>query len=212
MELVVERIGLVGYEECLERQRALNELRKTNSIPDTLLVCSHDPVITLGRSTRSEHITTPRPDLEARGLKVLEVERGGSITYHGPEQIVCYPILDLKQHKQDVGWYIRNLEEVIIRTLADFGLNGFRIAGKTGVWTEPEAKIAFIGVKISRWCTFHGFSLNVKRCLTNFAYMNPCGLGEIVVTSIEELTNKSQPYEPIEERLVKHFRAIFDYS
>lgn len=179
-----------------------------------LLACSHNPVYTLGTSTLSEHLYFDRAAAEAKGIAVVEVERGGSVTYHGPEQAIIYPIIDLKRYRTDVGWYMRLLEEVVIRLLSEYGITGVRIAGKTGVWVavgsagEELSKIAFSGVRISRWCTMHGLSLNVLKCSERFKVINPCGLGDIGVTSIEELTGGGIDPQEAREGLMRCFLEL----
>ena len=179
---------------------------------DTILLCSHPPVITTGTSTKPEHLTTPAEILTAQGVPLVPIGRGGSVTYHGPEQLVAYPIIDLKNHKTDVGWYMRSLEEVIILTLRDFQIAGFRIPEKTGVWVRDDAKIAFIGVKISRWCTYHGVSINVRPCAERFSLINPCGLGSIQVTSLHEECDSKPTVEEVAARFKDNFATVFGYN
>ena len=185
---------------------------------DLLIICSHPPVITCGSSTKDEHLYTSSDLLAKEGIEVLKVERGGSITYHGPEQIVCYPILNLSRHRKDVDWYMRSLEEVVIKTLEEFEITGVRVQGKTGVWISDSEKIAFSGVRISRWCTFHGLSLNVEPCAHRFAAMNPCGLGAITVTSIAEVVASAHPSRSVPSRndiaasMTRWFCHVFGYE
>ncbi len=211
-KLDVRLLGIVDYQTTLELQRSLHQQLVASLIPDTLIVCSHNPVITCGTSTTDEHILVSEELLHARGMQLHKVERGGSATYHGPEQVVCYPIIDLKRHRTDVDWYMRSLEEVIVRTLGDWGVTGTRIPGKTGVWVDERSKIAFSGVRISRWCTRHGFSLNVYECSEQFKTINPCGLGDIRVISLSEVCSESISLDDVGQSIVAHFSEIFGYG
>lgn len=212
-DLEVYDLGTIEYHKALELQRYYHKKVIEGSQGDVLLACSHAPVYTCGTSTLDEHLYASAEELQAGGASVVHVERGGSITYHGPEQAVLYPIIDLHHHRTDVGWYMRSLEEVAIRTLREFGIDGIRIPGKTGVWIDNNTKIAFSGVRISRWCTLHGLSLNVLRCAERFSKINPCGLGAISVTSIEQLstTGAHTPQEAL-QRMIQHFYAVFQYQ
>ncbi len=211
-KLDVRLLGLVDYQTTLDLQRSLHQQLIDGRISDTLIVCSHNPVITCGTSTTDEHLLTSEDLLRARGIELHRVERGGSATYHGPEQVVCYPIIDLKRHRTDVDWYMRSLEEVIVQTLQDFGVLGRRIPGKTGVWLDDRSKIAFSGVRISRWCTRHGFSLNVLECSEPFKTINPCGLGDIRVISLSEVCSRPISLDDVSQRIVVHFSEIFGYG
>ena len=208
--VVVERLGQVDYHLCLEYQQKIHKEVLSGLRTDTLILCTHPPTITTGTSTKAEHLTTPILELEQRNLAPVTVSRGGSVTYHGPEQLLAYPILNLKHHKTDVGWYMRSLEEVVIETLRNNSVRGFRIEGKTGVWVRDDAKIAFIGVKISRWCTYHGVSLNVIKCSDKFNLINPCGLGEIQVTSIEEESPDTPSLQEVENSFSTAFATVFN--
>lgn len=208
--VVVEKLGLIDYQLCLEYQQRVHLEVVSGSRQDTLLLCTHPPSITSGTSTKPEHLITPAIELARRNLTPITINRGGSVTYHGPEQLIAYPILNLKHHKTDVGWYMRSLEEVVIHTLRLKSVHGFRIEGKTGVWVREDAKIAFIGVKISRWCTYHGISLNVFRCSDKFSLINPCGLGEIEVTSIEEECPDKTTLEEVQDSFTVAFRHVFN--
>jgi lipoate-protein ligase B len=211
LTLDVHQLGVTDYASTLELQRAYHREVIAGERGDTLLICSHHPVITLGSSTKPEHLFRSQEELEAAGFQVAKVERGGSVTYHGPEQIILYPILNLSHHKRDVGWYMRSLEEVVIRTLNNYGVTGLRIKGKTGVWTNEGSKIAFSGVRISRWCTFHGISLNVLPVYEHFALINPCGLGAIRVISLAEATSDNVLISEVSSLAVAHFTEVFGY-
>jgi lipoyl(octanoyl) transferase len=211
-KLDVRLLGLVDYQTTLDLQRSLHQQLVEGRIGDTLIVCSHNPVISCGTSTSDDHLFASEELLRGQGIELHKVERGGSATYHGPEQVVCYPIIDLKRHRTDVDWYMRSLEEVILRTLRDFGVSGIRVAGKTGVWLDDHTKIAFSGVRISRWCTRHGFSLNVFTCGDRFKMINPCGLGDIRVISLSEVCSQSISLDSVSQRIVAHFSEIFGYE
>lgn len=213
IKLEVYDLGVIDYAKCLELQRSYHRKLIDGVQGDVLLTCSHRPVITCGTSTEDEHFYTPTSEIEAGGTPVVSIERGGSVTYHGPEQAVCYPLINLHNHKTDVGWYMRALEEVVLTTLKDYGITGIRVPGKTGVWIDENAKIAFSGVRISRWCTLHGFSVNVLPCSHRFAPINPCGLGDIKIASIAELI-APQPVTVAEvtHKLISNFIQIFNYE
>lgn len=213
IKLEVYDLGVIDYAKCLELQRSYHRKLIDGVQGDVLLTCSHRPVITCGTSTEDEHFYTPSSEIEAGGTPVVSIERGGSVTYHGPEQAVCYPLINLHNHKTDVGWYMRSLEEVVLTTLKDYGITGIRVPGKTGVWIDENAKIAFSGVRISRWCTLHGFSVNVLPCSHRFAPINPCGLGDIKIASIAELI-APQPVTVAEvtHKLISNFIQIFNYE
>jgi lipoate-protein ligase B len=185
-ELWVAELGRRPYAEVLEIQRAAAAARITGEIPqDVLLLVEHPPVITLGRGARDPaHLTASPALLAARGVEVFEVERGGDVTFHGPGQLVGYPILDLARHRQDLHWYLRQLEELLIRALGTLGVTADRTPGLTGVWTCGR-KIASIGVHTRHWVTWHGFALNVSTDLSYFDLMVPCGISGVTMTSIE---------------------------
>ncbi len=198
------------YAEALALQRALVEERRANQIDDTLLLVEHPPVVTLGvrgDGGRSHILATPEA-LAVRGMEVFETGRGGDVTYHGPGQILGYPILDLKPDRQDVHRYVRDLEEVLIRVAADFGIVATRVEGLTGVWVGQE-KLAAIGVRISRWITSHGFALNVCTNLDDFALIVPCGIEDRGVTSLARLRVGADP-RTVECRIVERFCEVFE--
>src|SRR5579872_6699205 len=178
-------LGRMGYGEAFERQRALVERRKRGEIPDQFLMVEHPPTITLGRNGRMETLLAPEDELEGAGIAFHHTDRGGDITYHGPGQIVGYPIMDLREWKRDVVAYVRAIEQTIMDTLAEFNIAAGRLPGCTGVWVDGK-KIAAIGVHISRWVTSHGFALNHTTDLTYFQYIVPCGITK-PVTSMREL-------------------------
>lgn len=208
--LNVRRLGRVAYAEGLALQRALVEQRKAGAIDDQLLLLEHPHVLTLGvRGDGGRSHILAAPDLlAARGVEVHETGRGGDITYHGPGQIVGYPILDLKPDRQDVHRYVRDLEEVLIRTAADYGIDAGRVDGLTGVWVGRE-KLAAIGVRIARWVTSHGFAFNVTTDLDYFGLIVPCGIADRGVTSLERLLGRTVDRNEVEDRIVAHFCRVF---
>jgi lipoate-protein ligase B len=212
-QLEIYDLGRIDFFKALELQRHYHQKVIQGTQGDLLLGCTHEPVFTCGTSTLDEHLYSSLEELAMQGTPVVKIERGGSVTYHGPEQAIVYPIINLHHHRTDVGWYMRSLEEVAIRTLSEFGITGIRIPGKTGVWIDDNSKIAFSGVRISRWCTLHGLSLNVLDCSRAFSAINPCGLGPITVTSIAQLAPGTTPtVQDVLARLMAHFMAVFEYE
>lgn len=212
--LVVRRLGLMPYAEALALQRELVEARKADRMDDTLLLVEHPPVLTLGvrGDGGRSHILASREALAARGIEVFETGRGGDVTYHGPGQIVGYPIISLKPDRCDVHRYVRDLEEVLIRTAADYGIVAGRVEGLTGAWAGPDKreKLAAIGVRIARWVTSHGFALNVTTDLSAFDLIVPCGIADRGVTSLERLLGRAVERSDVEDRIVDHFCHVFD--
>jgi lipoyl(octanoyl) transferase len=208
--LDVRRLGLVPYADALAMQRALVEDRRAGKIDDLLLLVEHPHVLTLG--VRGDggraHILATADALAARGIEVHETGRGGDITYHGPGQIVGYPIVDLKPDRCDVHRYVRDLEEVLIRTAAGYGVVAERVEGLTGVWVGRE-KLAAIGVRIGRWITSHGFALNLSTDLDYFNLIVPCGLADRGVTSLARLLGRYIDRRDVEDRIVAHFCDVF---
>ncbi len=211
--LDVRHLGRMPYGEALVLQRALVADRQAGRIGDTLLIVEHPPVLTLG--VRGDggraHILATDAKLAARGIEIFEAGRGGDVTYHGPGQVVGYPIVDLKPDRQDVHRYVRDLEEVLIRAAAGFGVDAGRVKGLTGVWVGDE-KLAAIGVRISRWVTSHGFAFNVSTDLADFNLIVPCGIADRGVTSLAKLLGRPVDRSLVEERIVAAFRAVFDRS
>ena len=215
--LEVRRLGRVEYADGLALQQRLVEQRKHGEIPDHLLLLEHPDVITLGVKTRHDrsHVLETPEALAARGVAIVETGRGGDVTYHGPGQLVGYPILDLRPDRCDVHRYVRDLEEVLIRAVAEFGVVAGRVAGLTGIWVGPpgrEDKLAAIGVRISRWITSHGFALNVNTDLSRFGLIVPCGIADRGVTSLERLLGRGVAMAEVENAVVRHFAAVFDLS
>ena len=191
-------------------QQALVEERRAGRVPDVLLLLQHPPVITLGvRASSRSHITASDSLLASRGVEVHETGRGGDVTYHGPGQIVGYPILDLRPDRCDVHRYVRDLEEIMIRVCADYGVTADRVAGLSGVWVGLE-KIGAIGVRISRWITSHGFAFNVNTKLDDFGLIVPCGIADRGVTSLQKLLSRPVSIDEVEERVIARFAEVFD--
>lgn len=206
----VRRLGRIPYVDALALQRSLVEDRRAGRIDDLLLLVEHPHVLTLGvrgDGGRSHILTTPDV-LGSRGVEVHEAGRGGDITYHGPGQIVGYPIMDLQPDRCDVHRYVRDIEEVLIRTASDYGVEAGRIEGLTGVWAGRE-KLAAIGVRIARWVTSHGFALNVTTDLEYFNLIVPCGIADRSVTSLARLLGHPVDRVEVEERIVAHFGDVF---
>lgn len=205
----VQRLGRVRYADGLALQERLVTQRKATEIPDTLLLLEHEPVFTLGRNARHENVLLAEDVLRARGFDIHEVGRGGDVTYHGPGQLVAYPIFDLAPDRKDVHRYVRDLEEVMIRVCADYGLAAQRVAGRTGCWLGA-AKVGAIGVRLSRWVTSHGLALNVNVDLAPFGLIVPCGISDGSVTSLEIALGRRLNITEVMDRLVSHFDQVFE--
>ena len=211
MDVEVRRLGVVPYADGLELQTRLVEQRKAGSIPDQLLLLEHPPVITLGVKARGEraHVLATAETLAAEGVGLFETGRGGDVTYHGPGQLVGYPIISLDPDRRDVHRYVRDLEEVLIRTAAAFGVTAARSPGLTGIWVGSE-KLAAIGVRIARWVTSHGFAFNVTTNLSHFDLIVPCGISDKGVTSLERLLGRAVPMAEVEDAVVAAFLDVFE--
>ena len=210
-ELEVRRLGVVPYDEALAMQRQLVEERRAGRVPDLLLLLQHPAVITLGVKGDGGRANIVATDarLGELGIAVHETGRGGDVTYHGPGQIVGYPIVDLKPDRCDVHRYVRDLEEVMIRVCADYGVTAGRIKGLTGTWVGAE-KIGAIGVRLSRWITSHGFAFNVSTDLEHFKLIVPCGISDRGVTSLERATGRRLSVTEVEDAVVRQFQEIFE--
>jgi lipoyl(octanoyl) transferase len=211
-ELWVVRLGRVDYTEALELQRRLARDRISGALPqDVLLLVEHNPVVTLGRSSKEKHLLSSAEFLAGRGVELFEVERGGDVTFHGPGQLVGYPIFDLKRHKQDLHWYLRQLERALIEALGEYGIPGERSTGYTGVWTRGK-KIASIGVHARDWVTWHGFALNVTTDLSYFDLIVPCGISGVVMTSMARELGSEPSAEKVMASVTTAFAVAFDLT
>lgn len=204
-------LGLTPYDESLMLQRRLATLRADDRLGDVLLLVEHPPVITLGRAGQKAHLRVPEPSLAALGIEFFEVERGGDMTYHGPGQLVGYPILDLAEHGRDLHRYLRQLEEVLIMTISGFGITAGRSLGRTGVWVGEE-KIASLGIHVSRWVTRHGFALNINMDLAPFELIVPCGIQGAKATSMTQELARPISVREVMAALIERFEVEFGVS
>lgn len=205
-------LGLIGYAEAYALQRRIVAARKVEAIEDVFLLCEHPHVITQGRNGKREHLLVSEHVLRQKGVEFYESSRGGDITYHGPGQVVGYPILNLGAIRRDVVWYVRMLEETMIRATAEFGIAAKRVVGKTGIWADQgntEEKLGAIGVHISRWVTSHGFAYNVSTDLRFFDLIVPCGIADRKATSLEKLLGRAVEESQVAPRLAKHLGELF---
>ena len=215
--LLICDIGICGWDAAYALQERLVAARKAGAIADVLLFCEHPHVITLGRSANQKNLLASERILRQKGVELRETNRGGDITYHGPGQIVGYPILNLDRIRRDVHWYVRTLEEAMIRASADFAVTAYRIPGKTGIWVQPpgdipEEKLAAIGVHISRWVTSHGFAYNVSTDLRYFDLIIPCGITDRKATSLEKLLQRNISLDEVRPRLAHHLAELFSLA
>jgi lipoyl(octanoyl) transferase len=218
--VIVRDLGKMEYRTAWDYQEALLQqtvVKKTakESTPNYLLLVEHPPVYTLGKSGDIGNLLLSDDEVAARGIDFFRTNRGGDITFHGPGQIVGYPVFDLENFKTDIGWYLRSLEEVIIQTLADYGISAGRSSGETGVWLEPETKIrarkiCAMGVRCSRWVTMHGFALNVNTDLSFFNFIIPCGIQDKQVASLNRELGRDIDLADVKEKLVNNFEQVFD--
>jgi lipoyl(octanoyl) transferase len=207
--MITQLLGRVSFDEAYQLQRELWQRRVKGEIPDQLILLEHDPVITLGRESHPANILVDIKLLEISGIQIVETDRGGDVTYHGPGQLIGYPILNLSPYRMDVLRYLRDLEEVLIQTLAHFQILAHRVEGKTGVWFENQ-KIASIGVKISRWVTYHGFALNVNTDLSAFDHITPCGLIGVKMTSMEKVLGHKVSLDDVAQVVVRGMTRVFN--
>ena len=201
----------IGYAEMLDDQRKWRTAVEERRAPSALFLLEHTPVITLGRNAQAEHVLQTRDALAQAGVDLIETDRGGGVTYHGPGQLVAYPVLDLTQWRCSVGWYLRSLEEVVIRLLSTYGLTGERLEGYTGVWVNG-AKVAAIGVGVHQWVSFHGTAINVCPDMAHFGLIVPCGIADKPVTSLRKLLGAEAPtvaevMDAFEREFLAYFRA-----
>ncbi len=208
---LVYDLGLIDYQKALVIQEKLLTSRKQGTIPDVLLLLQHPSVFTIGRSGIVENIIVPEERLVNENIPVFQASRGGDITYHGPGQLVGYPILNLKENGLTVHQYVWNLEEITIRTLADFGIDGQRSEGRRGVWVEKQ-KICSLGLRVSGQVSMHGFALNVSNDLKYFTYIIPCGLIGVSITSVSKLLEHTIELRAVQRSLLKHFSDLFEFN
>ena len=204
----VQQLGRMDYCEALQLQHQNAARRKAGTIPDTLLLLEHPHVYTFGRNANKEHLLVSRQFLTKLGAEVFDTDRGGDVTYHGPGQLVGYPILDLTQYRRDIAWYMRSLEEVMIGVAAGFAVRATRLNGATGVWVGNE-KLVAMGVHISRWVTSHGFAFNVNTDMRYFEHIVPCGLRGKGVTSLQRLLGEPVKMEAVVQRVIEEFGRVF---
>jgi lipoate-protein ligase B len=210
--LRVLSLGLLPYTAALTLQRSVARARISGEIAeDVLLLLEHPPVVTLGRSSQEKHLVASPELLRAHGVELYEVERGGDVTFHGPGQLVGYPIIDLKRHTRDLHWYLRQVEEVLIRALGELGITAERKAGLTGVWTAGR-KIASIGVHARDWVTWHGFALNVSTDLSYFDLIVPCGIDGVVMTSVARELDASVDMAIVDDAVARAFGSVFSLA
>ena len=232
--VIFEDLGNMSYQDAWDYQEQLLKQkveRKSRAfanegvmmeeddspIPHHLLFVEHPPVYTLGKSGKMEHVLISEEERTARGIEFFKINRGGDITFHGPQQIVGYPIFDLEQFYTDIGKYLRNLEEVFILTMAEYGLKGDRSPGETGVWLDPHdpakaRKICAMGIRCSRWVTMHGFAFNVNTDLSYFSYIVPCGIENKAVTSLQKELGYALSMEEVKEKVKRNFEKVFNIS
>ncbi len=204
-------LGLIDYKEAWDLQRETFELRVSNKIPDVIYLLEHPNTYTLGKTADHKNLVGSEEYLSSNKISVYDIDRGGDITYHGPGQIVGYPIINLTDWQQDTHKYLRALEETIIQTCAEYGINSGRVPKYTGVWVE-DRKIAAIGIKVTRWITMHGFAFNVNTDLSFFSGIIPCGISDKDVTSIKREIKTDVPINEVKSGIIKKFAQIFDYQ
>lgn len=208
MICTIYELGLIRYNEAYHLQTELLRRRADNKITDVLLILEHPPTITIGKSGKLENVLASQAQLAKEGVSLFFIDRGGDVTYHGPGQLVAYPIIDLRERGKDVHKYVRALEEVIIRTLSDFGINACRDKNHAGVWVK-DGEIAAIGLRLKRWVTMHGVALNVNTNLDHFSLINPCGFSDRKATSMANLLGQDISMTTVTERLLAHFSEVF---
>jgi lipoyl(octanoyl) transferase len=219
-EIVLQDVGRRSYQPVWDYQENLLKQKIEAkqgglSSPDYLLLVEHEPVFTLGKNGRENNLLIAQHLLGQKGIEYFHINRGGDITFHGPGQMVGYPIIDLEHFKTDIGWYLRSLEEVIILSINEYGLKGERSKGETGVWLDAnvkgkERKICAMGIRCSRWVTMHGFALNVNVDLNYFNYITPCGIQDKQVTSLQKELGATIPLNEVKEKILKNFEQVFD--
>ena len=209
MQCVVRQLGQIEYREAYELQKELLEKRVNGQIADTLLLLEHLPTITVGKAGKLENVLVSQTELASAGVSLILTDRGGDVTYHGPGQIVGYPILDLRERNRDVHRYVHHLEEMLIRTLADYSIKSERDPSHAGVWVNDE-EIAALGLRIHKWITMHGFALNVNTDLNHFSLINPCGFTNKTATSMARLLGYQLSTGEVTRRLLSYFADVFE--
>lgn len=207
-KLNIMKLGIVDYIPAYQLQERLVQEQMQDSGSDSLLLLQHNPVITIGRSGDRNNILVSESVLAAAGISICEIDRGGDVTYHGPGQLTGYPIINLRHFRKDIHWYLRQLEETVIKVLAEYNIVGERMEGYTGVWVGNE-KVAAIGVAIRRWITYHGFALNVHPDMSHFQLITPCGITDKGVTSLEKLLGHKVDMDGVVDRAVSAFADVF---
>ncbi|MBN1614944.1 MAG: lipoyl(octanoyl) transferase LipB [Deltaproteobacteria bacterium] len=211
MKCLLYRLGMIPYAQAYDLQMKLWSEKVAGRAEDFLLLLEHPPTLTLGKSGKMQHLLVEREELAKEGLALFFTDRGGDITYHGPGQIVAYPIVDLKRRGKDIHRYVHDLEEAVIGTLRDFSIEAGRDEEHIGVWVGRD-KAAAIGVRVRRWITMHGLALNVNPDLGHFALITPCGIADRGVTSMAKILEYAPPLKDVADRLVEHFSRIFDVT
>lgn len=221
-EIILQDLGKQSYKQVWDYQeellqKKLQSKKINNYETDHLLFVEHHPVYTLGRNGKEDNLLVNHKFLEEKGIEFYRINRGGDITFHGPQQLVGYPILDLTDYKTDLGWYLRSLEEIIILTISEYGLQGERSKGETGVWLDAkikgrERKICAMGIRCSRWITMHGFALNVNVDLNHFNFITPCGIQNKQVTSLKKELGRDVAMDEVKEKLIRNFERVFAVS
>lgn len=206
--MTVLDLGRKDYKEVWDMQKGLHQKRVNNEIPDTLIIVEHNPVLTIGKSGKAENIRVSEQFLKEKGISIFYIERGGDVTFHGPGQLVGYPIFNIKKGLVGIRPFIEKIEDAIIATLSDFGIKGMKKERMVGVWTG-EKKICSIGIAVRQWVSFHGFALNVNTDLEYFDLINPCGFKDIKMTSMQEILNKEVSIVDVKDSVVKKFKHIF---
>ncbi len=204
-------LGRQSYEPVWAFQKQLHAARHSGEVPDSLIFVEHDPVYTLGKNGEEEHIVGPDQFLQEEGIEVFRIGRGGDVTYHGPGQIVGYPIFDLRQHRKSIRWYMESLEEVILRVLETWDIEGERVEGRPGVWVDGN-KICAVGVRIARWVSLHGFAFNLFPNMDHFDGIVPCGIQDAGVTSVRSLLDRKPDPERTRQKLTEAVQEVFSFD
>lgn len=207
-KLYILDLGRMGYQKAWDLQKAVHQKRVEDRIPDTLILVEHEPVVTMGRSGKEKNLLLPVKTLKDKGVEFFNIERGGDVTYHGPGQLVGYPIFNIRRGLAGIKPFIARIEDAIVSTLKDFGVTAYRREKMIGVWTDA-GKICSIGVAVQRWVSFHGFALNVNTDLSFFNFIVPCGLAGVKMTSVQDILKKDTGLDEIKSRVRERFGAVF---